>query len=135
MQNSKCKLQNVRDKRLQPHNLSGRLMNFAVSIIKMIEQINRDFVGREIARQLIRAWTSAGANYEEACGAESRSDFIHKLQIALKELKETIYWLRLISRLELISPEEIESLLKEAMELANIIGKSILPAKKNRAEK
>ena len=135
MQNSKCKLQNVRDKRLQPNNLSDRLMNYAVSIIKMVEKIRRNFAGREIAGQLIRASTSAGANYEEACGAESRSDFIHKLQIVLKELKETTYWLRLISRLELISPEEIESLLKEAMELANIIGKSILTAKKNRLNK
>jgi four helix bundle protein len=102
---------------------------------KIVEIIKRNFTGRKIAGQLIRASTSTGANYEEACSAESRSDFIHKLQIVLKELKETIYWLRLISRLEIFSPEETESLLKEAMELATIIGKSILTAKKNRAEK
>lgn len=132
MQNGKCKLQIAKDKKAQSNNLSDRLMNFAVSIIKMVEKIRRNFAGREIAGQLIRASTSAGANYEEACSAESRLDFIHKLQIVLKELKETIYWLRLISRLEIISPEEIEIPLKEGIELANIIAKSILTAKKNK---
>ncbi|MBW2003386.1 MAG: four helix bundle protein [Deltaproteobacteria bacterium] len=74
--------------------------------------------------------TSAGANYEEACGAESRADFIHKLQIALKELRETIYWLRLIKKSKLVSSVTLEMLIQEAKELANIIAKSIITARK-----
>jgi len=73
-------------------------LDFACEIIKLVIQLNGSAVGRHIAGQLLRSSTSAGANYEEACGAESRPDFIHKLQIVLKELRETLYWLRLIKK-------------------------------------
>jgi four helix bundle protein len=79
----------------------------------------------------MRSATSAGANYEEACGAESRSDFIHKMQIVLKEMRESLYWLKLINRSNLAknSSTDLKDLLKEATELANIIAKSIITAK------
>jgi len=93
-------------------------------------QLNRSAVGRHISKQLIPSSTSAGANYEEACGAESRADFIHKLQIVLKELRETLYWLRLTKRSDLLSNTTLEVLIQEAKELANIIAKSIITAKK-----
>ncbi len=78
--------------------------------------------------------TSSGANYEEACGAESRRDFIHKLQITLKELKESFYWLRLIRKAALFSEKSplLSSLLEENKELINIIAKSVITAKQNR---
>ena len=114
------------------NNLSDRLLEFGVQVIKLVGKIGKTFVGRQIAGQLIRSTTSAGANYEEACGAESRSDFIHKLQIVLKELRESLYWLRLILKLDLILPQKVSVLIKEGNELANIIAKSIVTAKKNR---
>ena len=126
MQNEKCKLKNGKRK----NDLSERLLDFAAEIIKLAVQLNRSAVGRHISGQLIPSSTSAGANYEEACGAESRADFIHKLQIVLKELRETLYWLRLIKKSKLVSSATLEVLIQEAKELANIIAKSIVTAKK-----
>ena len=82
----------------------------------------------------MRSGTSSGANYEEACGAESRLDFIHKLQVVLKELRESLYWLRLIKRTSFISDTEpnLSALLQEAQELANIIAASIVTARKRK---
>ena len=80
----------------------------------------------------MRSATSAGANYEEACGAESRQDFIHKMQVVLKELRESLYWLRLIKKSEINKTKMdigISRLLIEARELANIIAKSVVTAK------
>ncbi|HDH06696.1 MAG TPA: four helix bundle protein [Nitrospirae bacterium] len=112
------------------NDLSERLLDFAVQIIKLVVQLNKTVVGRHISKQLIRSSTSAGANYEEACGAESRADFIHKLQIVLKELRETLYWLRLIKKSNLVSITNLEALIQEAGELTNIIAKSIVTTKK-----
>jgi len=114
------------------NDISERLENFAVEIIKLVGKICKSFVGRHVAGQLLGSSTSAGANYEEACGAESRSDFVHKLQIVLKELKESLYWLRLISKSGLISREEVSGVLREGKELANIIAKSIVTTKRIR---
>lgn len=72
-------------------NLSERLLDFAASIIKLAIRLNKTSAGRHIGKQLMQSSASAGANYEEACGAESRADFIHKMQVTLKELQETFY--------------------------------------------
>jgi four helix bundle protein len=93
---------------------------------------SRDNVGRHISGQLIRSATSAGANYEEACGGESRSDFIHKLQLVLKEMRESLYWLRLIMKTVLIPIEMISPIYQEADELTKIIAKSVVTAKKKK---
>jgi four helix bundle protein len=94
----------------------------------------RDLAGKHIAFQLLKAGTSAGANYEEARGAESRADFVHKLGIVLKELKESRYWLRLISLAGLMKPARVATLLSESEELCAIVGQSVLTAKtRNRA--
>ena len=114
------------------NKLSERLLNFAVQIIKAGEKIGRNYVGRQIFGQLVDSSTSAGANCEEACGAESRSDFVHKLQIVLKELRESLYWLRLIEKVGLLPTQKVGELTQEGNELANIIAKSILTAKKDR---
>jgi four helix bundle protein len=131
MLNGKCKSQNGNNLRTRK-DLSDRLESFAAEVIKGVPRINRTFAGRHIAGQLIRSSTSAGANYEEACGAESRQDFIHKLQIVLKELKESLFWLRILVKTDLLTSEVINPLLKEGNELANIIGKSVVTAKKGR---
>jgi four helix bundle protein len=91
--------------------LSGRLLDFVVKVIKIVDALPKTVAGRHIGGQLISAGTSCGANYEEACGAESRSDFVHKMSIVLKELKETRYWLRVICRTEMLTPN-IDGLVK-----------------------
>ena len=128
MQIENCKMQNI---------ISDRLLNFAIEVIKIIEKLRRSFVGRQIAGQMLRSSTSAGANYEEACGAESRLDFLHKLQIVLKELRESIYWLRLITKSGLLPDynEKVMDLIREGNELAKIIGKSVVTAKSNQRGK
>ena len=133
MQNGKCKSQNENNPKV-PKDLSDRLESFAAEVIKGVPRINRTFAGRHIAGQLIRSSTSAGANYEEACGAESRQDFIHKLQIVLKELKESLFWLRISVKADLVTAEATNPLLREGKELANIIGKSVVTAKRGRKE-
>jgi four helix bundle protein len=111
------------------NDLSNRLLDFTVNVIKTINALPKTGIGRHIGGQLTRAGTSCGSNYEEACGAESRSDFVHKMSIVLKELKETRYWLRLIHRTETLSTKYIEPLMNECKQLCAIIAKSIITAK------
>lgn len=110
-------------------NLSERLLSFAANSIKLIVKLKRTAVGRHIANQLMRAATSSGANYEEACGAESKADFVHKLQLVLKELRESLYWLKLMGKSGLIPGKELQPLLDEANELIKIVAKSVITAK------
>jgi four helix bundle protein len=111
-------------------DLSQRFVQFAVDGIKLFGQMNRSYAENHIAKQLLRSITSCGANYEEASGAESKADFVHKLQIVLKELKETQYWLKLLCKAELGEKIKIESFSCECDELSKIIGKSIITSKK-----
>jgi four helix bundle protein len=110
-------------------NLSERFLDFGARIIKLVIKLNKTSVGRHIGKQLMRSSTSAGANYEEACGAESRADFIHKMQVVLKEMRETLYWLKLIEKSGLVSVENLISLLNECEELIRIVAKSVITAK------
>ncbi len=70
---------------------SERLLNFAVEVIKLTSRLDSSYTSLHLTKQVIRSATSMGANYEEACNAESRNDFLHKLQIVLKESQETLY--------------------------------------------
>jgi len=110
--------------------LSERLLGFTVRIIKLVDALPKTSVGRHLATQLLSSGTSPGANYEEACGAESRADFVHKLGIVLKELKESRFWLRVVQQTELLPPPRVEPLLKECEELCKIIAQSVITAKK-----
>jgi four helix bundle protein len=82
---------------------------------------------------LLKCGTSPGANYEEARGAESRADFIHKMGIVLKELKETRYWLTVIEEVPLLKGDQVHPASLECEELIAMIAKSIFTAKKNRS--
>jgi four helix bundle protein len=81
--------------------LQDRLINFAVLVIKITGQIKEDVSGKTIINQLVRSGTSPALNYGESMGAESSRDFIHKLQIVLKELRETWVSLQIIKRADL----------------------------------
>lgn len=113
-------------------DISERLLNLGVQTLKLVAKLDKTTAGRHISNQLLRSVTSSGANYEEACGAESKTDFIHKMQLVLKELRESIYWLKLINRSSLTPQKDFEILLKEANELVRIIAKSIVTAKGSR---
>lgn len=112
-------------------NLSERLLEFAAKICIIVDAIPETRLGRHIAGQLVRSGTSPAPNYEEACGAESRKDFIHKLRIVLKELRETRLWIRLIIKAGLLPEARMAPLLDESNQLCNIIGQSILTARQN----
>jgi four helix bundle protein len=97
----------------------------------VVDALPESRLGRHIAGQLVRCGTSPPPNYEEACAAESRNDFVHKLAIVLKELRETRSWLRMIVKGELLPEQRLEPLLDEADQLRKIIGQSINTAKGN----
>lgn len=117
-------------------DLEDRLIDLAVRIIRTAESLPKNKVGKHIEGQLIRSGTSPAANYAEAQGAESRADFIHKMKIGLKELREINVWLRIIIRAELIKPvTKLEQLLDENDQLISIFVKSVKTAKLNNNKK
>jgi four helix bundle protein len=120
---------------MTPGELSDRLLDYAAKIIEITEALPDTRTGRHIAGQLLRCGTSPAPNYEEACGAESTRDFIHKLGVVLKELRESRVWLKLIARCKLLSDNVTTPVITEATELCNIIGKSIVTAKQPPAKK
>ncbi len=109
--------------------ISERLLDYGVEIIKVISDLNKTMIGRNIAKQLLRSSTSAGANYEETCGAESKADFIHKLHIVFKELLESLYWLRLIQKSKILKNKNIDNLIIENNQLINMVARSVITAK------
>ena len=108
---------------------SDRLITFAADVFRFTRQLSRVPDGRYLGSQLMRSSASAGANYEEACGAESRADFAHKLQIVLKELREANYWLRLIGKTELVGERALSPLLSESESLVKLFAKSVVTVK------
>jgi four helix bundle protein len=116
-------------------DLEDRLLEFAARVGKVVDALPNTRLGRHIAGQLVRSGTSPAPNYAEACAAESRKDFIHKLGIALKELRESRSWIKLILKSDLLSAQRMSRLLDETNELCNIIGKSIVTAKANLRDK
>ncbi len=114
-------------------DLEDRLIDFAVRIIRIAESLPKTKVGNHIAGQIIRSGTSPAPNYGEAQGAESRSDFIHKMKVSLKELRETRVWLLMTVRANLIKPAaKLEPLIDENNQLISIFVKSIDTARQKR---
>ena len=110
-------------------DLEERLIGFAVRIIQLAEALPKSKVGNHITGQLIRCGTTPAPNYGEAQGAESRSDFIHKMRICLKELRESKVWLKLVIRAKLIKPaSRLDTLIDETDQLISIFVKSIQTA-------
>ena len=112
-------------------DIEERLLEFAVRVGKAIDALPDTRLGRHIAGQLVRSGTSPAPNYAEACAAESKKDFIHKLAIVLKELRESSVWIRLIIKSELIPEQRLELLRDECDQLCKIIAKSLVTAKSN----
>ena len=112
-------------------DIRDRSFEFAVRIVKLCQHLDKTpGVGRTLGQQLIRSGTSIGANLEEAKAAQSRADFIHKNSIALKEARETHYWLRLLAASEILPKERIMAIQQEAEEIMNIVGAIVRTSKK-----
>jgi len=111
-------------------DLEERWIVFAIRINRIAESLPKTKVGNHIAGQLIRCGTSPAPNYGEAQSAESRADFIHKMKVCLKELRETKIWLLMIIRAKLVKPaSKLEPLIDENNELISIFVSSIKTAK------
>ena len=113
----------------QRRDLDERLLEYAVRVIRLVDALPKTLVGRHVAGQVLRSATSVGANYEEARGAESKEDFVHKLQIALKELRESNYWLRLILKSQMLPRERLADILDESNQLRAMLSKAVATAK------
>jgi len=110
--------------------LEKRLIALSVEIIRLFREAHYDFAVNHIGSQVIRSSTSAALNFGEAQGAESRKDFIHKIGIVLKELRETHISLIIISETEMINNQEkIDHLIDECNQLVAIFHKTALTAK------
>jgi four helix bundle protein len=114
------------------YDLEERLLEYAVKVVRLVEKLPNTRAGNHVAGQLLRSGTSALPNHGEAEGAESRNDFIHKLGVCYKELRESRRWLLLIQRVPLLSePEPVLEMLNETQELILIFAASIRTARGN----
>src|SRR5207302_6264817 len=109
--------------------LEERLVDFAVQIVKLSASLPKNAAGRHIAGQILRSGTSPAPNYGEARGAESPNDFTHKVRIVLKELNETLIWLRMIERSELLRADLLLDIISENTELRKIFATTLKTAR------
>ena len=94
-------------------DIARRLLRFAVSVLVLVNDLSEGVVAKHVARQLLRS-AGGGANYEEARGAESRADFAHKVSVAAKEIREALYWLKVIHEAHLTARHDLAALIRRA---------------------
>ena len=107
------------------------MIDFAVDVIHVVEALPNSKAPNHIANQLVRSGTSPAPNYAEARSAESRRDFVHKMKDALKELRETLVWLKVINKKRYCEAETMKAAMKENDELISIFVSSIKTARDN----
>ncbi len=116
---------------VKTYDLEDRLIEFAIKIIELVEELPKNRAGNHIAGQLIRCGTSPALNYGEVQSAESQKDFVHKMKVILKELRETNICIKIIKRKPLIrQSQKLDSIVKECNELISIFVSSIRTAQK-----
>src|SRR5207237_8373913 len=113
------------------YDLEERLLKFTALIVRLADSLPNTKARNHVAGQLLRCGTSPLANHGEVEAAESRKDFLHKLRICLKELRETWRWLRLIGHLELTRNDQLRAPLAEVEELIRIFAASVRTTEKN----
>ncbi len=114
------------------NDLCERLFIFAAEVIKLLRKIKYSQETGIIKYQLTKSATSSGANYEESQAASSKADFINKVAISLKEMRESNYWLRIIKASEIYQSQNLNKLIAESGELKKILGAIYTKASKNR---
>ena len=113
------------------YDIEERLIKFAIAIIKACNKMDGSYASQHLSKQLIRSTTSAALNYGEAQGAESQKDFLHKMKLCLKELRESMVNLKIQKGAELIQNiEKLDGLLQENNELISIFVASIRTSQK-----
>ncbi|MDJ0568859.1 MAG: four helix bundle protein [Pleurocapsa sp. MO_192.B19] len=106
----------------EKQKIQDRTLSFAVRVVKLCKFLSeQDGVTRVLYKQLIRSGTSVGANVREAQSAQSERDFLHKLEIALKEARETEYWLIILVEADLVKEQRIKLLRQECEEIIKIL--------------
>ena len=116
-------------------DLEQRVAEYAARAISVCEALPSHVGASHLQDQLFRSATSVAANYAEACVPESRKDFAHKTNIALKELVETRMWLRIIAMKKYLKPGLLDALLEETDELVKIFNSSVKTARRNLADR
>ncbi|HKX60619.1 MAG TPA: four helix bundle protein, partial [Verrucomicrobiae bacterium] len=117
---------------MKPMDLSDRLWKFAARVAKVVDALPHTRSGRHVAAQLIRCGTAAPPNYDEGRVAESRADFAHKVNVALKELVESEGWLKFIAIASLLSESKIHAIRDECSQLCKILTASVATARGRR---
>ena len=107
---------------MKENDLLKRTFNFGIACLKFLRKLESNPENNLIRFQLGKSCTSVGANYEESQAGSSKADFINKVKIALREARETNYWLRILKELNDNNDESLELLIKESQELKNILG-------------
>ena len=121
---------------MKKFDLEERLIDFGVSVVRIVESLPATRAGNHLGGQVLRSGTSPALNYGEALGGESRNDFVHKIKLVLKELRETYNCLRIIERSNLYEDnQKLHGVLVENNELIAIFVKSAMTAEKNRRDK
>jgi four helix bundle protein len=119
----------------QHQHITDRTFNFAVRIVNLCKILDeKPGVGRVLYKQLIRSGTSIGANVAESQSAQSKADFLSKLQIALKEAKETKYWLRILITTVIVEEHKLLPLVTENEEIIKIIAPIVVKTKQNESK-
>lgn len=114
-------------------DIAERLLDFASRTLEVLNTLPRSPLGKHVTGQLIRSCTSGGANYEEARSAESKLDFAHKVLIAAKEVRESVFWIRLIQRGRLSNISTLDAIVAEGNELIAILRSSARTARERAA--
>jgi four helix bundle protein len=113
------------------YDLEERLVDFGVLVCTVVESLPSSRVGKHVAGQLVRCGTAPGPIYGEAQSGESRKDFIHKMRLCLKELRETLAWLKFVDRMGIGDSSAVQAGIQETGQLIRIFYKSIQTAERN----
>ena len=119
------------DSRQKRDELASRFARYSARILRLSSALPKTEEGLHVRRQILRSGTAPGAQYREACGAESRDDFVHKLRIGLKELYETDYWLAVIGEYGMLPTTKLTEIRQETSELIAIVVQSVMTARRN----
>ncbi len=111
--------------------INDRLLNFAVRVIHLSQYLRSKYKEYSLANQVLRSGTSIGANFEEACGSITKADYIAKMSISLKEARETLYWIRLFRKVDLLDEKLYQSLYNDCNIIIHILGKTIRTTQRN----
>ena len=120
----------------KPPDIRARSFKYALRAIRLYQylQKEKDGAGWVLGKQYLRAACSVGANIEEAQAGESRADFVHKLGIAQKEARESLFWLRLLSESEIVPHAKLTPLIRESGELVSVLTSIVVNAKRKRTD-